>query len=131
MIKKLKYIDFYNAVSRCVNGKITSIAPLGMAGDAIILSGGSSDKTSRVSQVSVRLYCKSTELLLTDVNGSFIFYGKLDNSFGAAYIAKEWHRLYKRHKKDLYGMLNAAKTKYSKHPKLSIGFKMIDAYFKN
>lgn len=56
-----------------MNSGINNFAIIGCSGDTYFLYG-----EGRKSQVSFRNYCGSLELLITDKNGNFIIYNKLD-----------------------------------------------------
>jgi len=71
----------------------TSSAPLGFSGDTILLHG--LDRPNRVSQVSIRMHSGSSELLITDKIGAFLFYGKFDNIMGLDFIASQYLRIFK------------------------------------
>lgn len=62
---------------------ITHVAPLGFSGDDIILFGTSGVEVKgegwkRRSLISIRNYCSTPELLITDKEGRFLFYGRFD-----------------------------------------------------
>lgn len=64
---------------------ITSIAPLGFSGEDYYLYGrfikhteSEDRKWHRESIISLRKYCNCPELLITDKDGRFLFYGRYD-----------------------------------------------------
>ena len=78
---------------------ITHTAPLGAAGDTIILHGlseyGKLNSRGRVSLISIRKYNSDVELLVTDKNGSFLFLGRYDIDLGVEFVAYEYNRIIK------------------------------------
>ena len=78
---------------------ITHTAPLGASGDDIILHGlsdyGTLSSKGRVSLIQVRKYNSDVELLVTDKNGGFLFYGKYDADLGVEFVAYEYNRIIK------------------------------------
>lgn len=76
---------FADAISLCFRDGITSRALLGFSGDTILLHG--SEEGGRKSVVSIRNYCDSPELLITDSAGNFLFYGRYHVKYGHARIA--------------------------------------------
>lgn len=85
---------FKDAMRKAIDAGHISIAPLGMSGDTIILHGTKTEKVSRYQQVSVRLYCGNPELLITNNNGSFLFYGRYDIRLGVDKVAEEYFRIF-------------------------------------
>ncbi|WP_130736901.1 hypothetical protein [Flavobacterium sp. J27] len=77
---------------------ITSKALLGSSGDTIILFSRQSYAfdISRPSQISVRLYNKDVELLITNRDGDFLFYGRYSYQLGIDFIASEYFRIFKK-----------------------------------
>jgi len=73
---------------------ITSRAPLGWSGDTIILFGD--EKEGRRSVISLRNHCGDVELLVTDVNGHFLFCGKYDPNLGIEWVASLHYDTIKR-----------------------------------
>jgi len=120
--------DFKEAVDTAINGQITNIAPFGVSGDDIVLSGTRSN--GRVSLVSVRKYCDSIELLITDVNGVFLTYQKYYIPFGVEYIANKfyeiWHEMKEFIKRD---MKQEIKEVIAENAEKSIGFAILEAAF--
>ena len=120
MIKKLTLNDFIKGVKTIDNSKIKSVAPLGMSGDTVYLSGN-----NRVSEVSLRKYNNSCELLITDENGTFLTYSKLHLSLSVDYISQKWFDLYK----ELEPLINTSIDDYnielSNNYKLSNGFELL------
>lgn len=71
-----------------------SFAPLGCSGDTFIIHQLDEQK-SRPSQVSFRKYCGDVELLITNRNGAFLFYGRYDTSlFGLERLAEEYFKVF-------------------------------------
>lgn len=63
-----------------------SFAPLGCSGNTYILYG-----SSRKKEISLRLHSGDVELLITDMVGNFLFYGKFDISLlPTSFIAKQY-----------------------------------------
>lgn len=79
------------AVAKATNEGFKNHAPLGASGDRIILYHEKENNThSRPSQISVRLHSSGVELLVTNRNGDFLFYGKFHPDLGGNYIAKRF-----------------------------------------
>lgn len=69
-----------------MNSGINNFAIIGCSGDTYYLYG-----ESRKAQVSFRNYCGGLEMLITDLDGNFITYNKLDGlSFDD--LINEYHR---------------------------------------
>lgn len=111
---------------------ITSIAPLGMSGNTVILYEAKEEKQSgRVSQVSLRNYCGSVELLITDVKGSFLFYGRYDYRIGLSFVAKEYFRVFNKVRKHIQKELpkmDLSKVEVNENYTKTIGFEMLESY---
>ncbi|MBF03209.1 MAG: hypothetical protein CMP76_07930 [Flavobacterium sp.] len=74
-----------------------SKAPLGSSGQTILLfSKTGSPEITRSSQISVRLYNHDVELLITNKDGYFLFYGRYDYQLGIDFIATEYFRIFKK-----------------------------------
>lgn len=105
-MKKLSQIneaDFREGINWCLSKGLSSHAPLGSSGSDFILYERPRDKEeknrNRSSQVSLRLYNKVVELLLTDIDGYFLFYGRIHLAHGINSVAKEYYRLFILNKK--------------------------------
>ncbi|HOZ91032.1 MAG TPA: hypothetical protein PLJ18_11825 [Niabella sp.] len=90
---------FKEAIFLAYKDGVTSVAPLGFSGNTIILHGSSNEKTSRVSQVSVRNYSGDAELLITDIKGSFLFYGRFRVDLGIDFVAHQYWIIFKKVRK--------------------------------
>lgn len=69
---------------------------LGSSGTTAILFKKIDYDISRPSQVSVRLYNSDVELLITNANGEFIFYGRYNYKLGVDFIANEYFKIFKK-----------------------------------
>lgn len=87
---------------------ITQKAPLGSSGDDIILFGQAFP--NRVSLVSIRSYNNSPQMLITDKNGRFIFYGTYHIGLGIDFIVKQFMQVFKLVKFDIQSELPGAST---------------------
>ena len=85
---------FKEAIFLAYKGGITSLAPLGFSGDTIVIHGSKSEKTSRVSQVSVRNYSGDAELLITDKEGHFLFYGRYRVDLGLDFLVEQYWSIF-------------------------------------
>jgi hypothetical protein len=97
-MKKLEEItkrDFKEAIAKCLDKGIKHVAPLGSAGENVLIHGRRTPYVSRVSYVSLRLYNKDVELLLTDTKGDFLFYGRHHLSLGLDYISNSYYQIFK------------------------------------
>lgn len=78
---------FKQAFFLALRDGVTSVAPLGFSGDIILLYGiNEFPGKGRVSQVSFRMYCEDVEMLITDIEGHFLFYGRLRKELGVEYV---------------------------------------------
>lgn len=90
-IKQINRFILVKAIEQVQEVGLTSHAPLGSSGKTLIIFDRKKSKNDgRVSQISVRLYNHSTELLITNRHGSFLFYGKFDNDLGIQFIAQQF-----------------------------------------
>lgn len=82
-INDIKLDDFKTAMAVCLKAGVNHIAPLGCSGDTFYLHGKfiPSAETKdgywkRQSVVTIRNYCGSPELLISDKAGNTLYYGK-------------------------------------------------------
>lgn len=91
-LEDLKVEHFIKAVKAVTEKGLTSFAPLGASGDDILLSG--KKQGGRESSVSIRLHSSGVELLCTNKQGDFLFYGKYHSKLGADFIGREHFRTF-------------------------------------
>lgn len=98
--KQLARVDLQRikrAIALAYSGGITSAAQLGSCGDDIILFGEILTKHNsykgRKSLVSIRMYNSDVELLVTDIKGNFLFYGRYDINIGLEKVAKKYEEI--------------------------------------
>lgn len=72
---------------------ITSKAPLGSAGDSVLLLGSASPRSS---YISIRNYCGDAELLITDTEGHFLFYGRFRIDLGLDFVVDQYWSIFKK-----------------------------------
>jgi hypothetical protein len=151
--------DFINYVNKIRNDEITNIAPLGFSGDDFIIfenknkplrkefiseeeyknlketgySGkeGYDKPVCRSSQLSMRKYGDECELLITDYEGNFLTYSKLNFVFSDEYIGKTFYKIFK----DLKQYMGVTIKKIDedinwKEVKFSEGFDILNCYLK-
>lgn len=94
---------FKEAIFLSYKNGCTSSAPLGWSGDNIVLFG--TEENGRRSLVSIRNYCGDAELLITDVKGNFLFYGRFDVNLGLEFLADQYYRIFRKVKKEIQGDL--------------------------
>jgi len=104
--------DFKDAIETCFNGGTLHTAPLGSCGLDVLLYG--SREGRRKSVVSLRLYCKDVELLLTDTKGRFLFYGRHDRCRGIDYIANDYFRIFWENIDNIIGVAGDSDKKKEK-----------------
>lgn len=82
-INEIALEDFKSAMAICISKGVNHIAPLGCSGDTYYLHGkfipSSETKDGywkRQSVVTIRNYCGSPELLISDKAGHTLYYGK-------------------------------------------------------
>lgn len=128
---------FKEIIAYVILSPITNLAPLGFSGENYYLYGKMVEKEEsqdgkwhRVSLVSFRNYCGKPELLITDYDGRFLFYGSFDIND------------YEKIANLLYNCFLGVKDKIDKieektkididlsKAKLSIGFDMLKKYQK-
>ena len=91
--------DFKTAMAVCIKSGISHIAPLGCSGDNFCLYGKflSAEETRdgwrRQSIVSVRNYCGSPEVLISNKSGKTLYYGKY-YYIGFDEMANEYFRIF-------------------------------------
>jgi len=119
-----------NAIFLCYRDHITSRAPLGFAGDTILLFGSETPK--RKSVVSIRNYSGYAELLITDSKGNFLFYGRYDINLGVEFIAEQYYNIFclvkDKIELELENIPQFQDIDNHDRCTLSIGFEMIKAY---
>jgi hypothetical protein len=94
-LDKITKKNFRAGIIHCIKGGLTSHAMLGSSGETYIMNGSKSSDVSRISQVSLRLYNKDVELLLTDTKGDFLFCGRYHLSHGIDFLTNEYYRIFK------------------------------------
>jgi hypothetical protein len=80
------YLAFYRGT--------THEALLGSSGDTIILYAAAATGVTRCSQVSVRKYNSDAELLITDTEGQFLFYGRFSIALGARFVVEQYWQIF-------------------------------------
>ncbi len=135
-LAEINLTAFKEAIFLCYKDGITSCAPLGFSGDTIVLFElKDENKSGRVSQVSIRNYCNDAELLITDIKGNFLFYGRFDINFGVSFLAKFYLKIFNSVKHmiehDMPNTSNFSKLKIPLNVKKTIGFDMIRAFQKS
>lgn len=87
-IDEITIQTFRDAVFLCYKVGITSIAPLGCSGDTILLHGD--EENGRESVVSIRNYSGDAELLITDKQGKFLFYGIFSIDLNIDFVVNQY-----------------------------------------
>ena len=130
-LNKITYELFQKAIFLSYRDGITTMAPLGFSGDDIVIYGESGEG-GRKSIVSIRNYCGSAELLITDNKGNFLFYGRYDIRLGIEFLCKQYFKIFQLVKDEINGELpekeDFAKVKLNDNCTLSEGFEMMKAY---
>jgi hypothetical protein len=129
-MKKLEEItleDFQQFVKQSAEGKHTSVAPLGMAGDNLYLH----KIENRVQEVSIRLYCGIPELLITNNSKGFLFYGRFDVRLGLDFLALQYFNIFELLKSQIpLDSSEPIKLNVIDSPHHTVGFAMLDAFKK-
>ncbi len=125
------------AIYLCYRDGITTKAPLGFSGDDIVLFGepqypNPKGGTKRHSLISIRNYCGSAELLITDTEGRFLFYGRYDVNIGLDFVARQYLSIFKKVRRWIEVSL-PQNSKFNDIPDadvctISKGFKMISLW---
>ncbi|MDQ0062359.1 hypothetical protein [Paenibacillus harenae] len=126
-MKQLTITDFVNGVEVITGGRITSVAPLGYSGNDLVLDGQRRNESGkRESLVSLRRYCDTAELLITDKEGRFLTYQKYHFVLGTPFIAHKffeaWNELSDFIEKD---MNEDVETVFAKDATWSVGFRIL------
>lgn len=100
-LSSIRRKDFKEAIYLCYRDGITSRAPLGFSGDSILLfgdprGGTKNGYTTRKSVVSIRNHCRDAELLITDQEGNFLFYGGFDINLGVDFVLNQYWAIFKK-----------------------------------
>lgn len=90
-LKDITKTTFKQAIYLAYKDGITSRAPLGYRGDTIIIYQSPQPFSSmRSAEVSINNHNGDAKLLITDLNGSFIFYGGFDSDLGLEFVASQY-----------------------------------------
>lgn len=99
-VKYLKGITpqlFKEAIELARDGGIASVAPLGYAGETIILhEAKNKGGHSRSEEVSIRMHSGDVGLLITDKCGRFLFHGSYHIGMGVDFLVREYYRAYRK-----------------------------------
>jgi len=121
---------FKEAIFLSYKDGIKTIAPLGLSGDDIVIFGKKKD--NRKSIVSIRNYCGDAELLITDINGHFIFYGRYDIDMGIDFVCEQYWQMFNKVKNKIETIMpNKSKfenLKINSDCEVSEEFAMLKAY---
>ena len=123
---------FKEAIFLAYKGGITSLAPFGFSGDTIIIHGSKSEKTSRVSQVSVRNYSGDAELLITDKEGHFLFLGRYRVDLGLDFLAEQYWSIFNNVKMSILKVVERTSEfkdiEIPENVEKTVGFDMLFAF---
>ncbi|MFY7733755.1 MAG: hypothetical protein ACOVSR_09755 [Bacteroidia bacterium] len=123
---------FKEAVFMAYKGGIISLAPLGFSGDTIIIHGTKNEKTSRVSEVSIRNYSGDAELLITDSEGHFLFLGRFRVDLGLDFLVEQYWAIFNSVKMSILKIVKrTSEFKYIEIPEnveKTVGFDMLFAF---
>jgi len=123
---------FKEAIFLAYKGGITSLAPLGFSGDTIILHGTKNEKTSRVSQVSIRNYSGDAELLITDREGHFLFYGRFRVDLGLDFLVEQYWTIFNSVKMSILKVIERTSEfkdiEIHENVEKTVGFDMLFAF---
>lgn len=112
--------DFKSAMNETLDIGITSVAPLGSSGETIYIHG-----CNRISEVSVRNYNGSPELLITDANKSFLFCGRFKLCLGVDFLAEQYFNIFKLLESSILTDTRKVEVKYAETVTKTIGFEMM------
>ena len=93
-IEELTKELFKEGIYLAYEGGINDIAPLGECGDDIILHG--KEAPGRFELVSLRNYCGDCQLLITDQEGHFLFYGRFDVDLGLDFMLDRYWDIFQK-----------------------------------
>lgn len=128
---------FEKGIKLAMGMGITQVAPLGFSGDDVILFGTSGVEVEgegwkRRSLIQIRNYCSTPELLITDKEGRFLFYGRFDvNDYD--FILDQFWNIFVLLKEKIESHEEKLKKENIDWQKVgySEGFKMINLYLEN
>lgn len=152
--------DFINYVKKVRNDEITNVAPLGFSGDDFIIfenknkplrkefiseeeyekleetgyfgKEGYNKPVMRSCQLSFRKYGDECELLITDYEGNFLTYSKLNFCFDDEFIGTNFYNLFLQLKPYMNKVIEKIDEPINFNKvNFSIGFEMINAYMKS
>lgn len=86
--------DFREVLETVLNGKITSIAPLGFSSDNIYLYNNKTEGVSWSGCVKIRTWSNMPELLIGNKAGKWLCHMNIDRLMGFEYILTEFHRAF-------------------------------------
>lgn len=100
---------------------VTIVAPLGFSGDTIMLFGDeyNQDRGHRQSSVSFRMYCENVEMLITDIKGNFLFYGRYRKEIGVEVVLEEYWRMFNLVKPFILRELPSVEKRLNINPKVT------------
>ncbi|WP_428657594.1 hypothetical protein [Runella sp.] len=81
--------DFCRAIALAIIGGTSHSSQYAESGSTIFIHG-----TSRVEQVSIRNYNGDPELLITDTQGKFLFYGRFARSIGIELLTEQYFNIF-------------------------------------
>lgn len=91
-ILKVTIFLFQEAIEEVLAERAKPIVPLARVGSTVTLFG--EEYPQRRNLITVRNYNDDAELLITDANGTFLFYGRFDASLGSEAISSEFWRIF-------------------------------------
>lgn len=126
-IDEITIQTFRDAVFLCYKIGITSIAPLGCSGDTILLHGD--EENGRESVVSIRNYSGDAELLITDKQGKFLFYGIFSIDLNVDFVVNQYWAIFQILKNkintDVENISEFKKLELLENCELSEGFEIL------
>lgn len=120
--------DFRQALETILNGKVTTLAPLGFSGDKLYLYDNRTKGVSHSGCVTMRTWSNMPELLIGNKAGRWLCHLKIDRIMGFDYILNEFHRQFENVKHLIDGFdKEEHKQELSTDSKRTIGFAILEA----
>lgn len=125
--------DFREALETVLNGKVTTIAPLGFSGDQFYLYDNPTMKEDGIRKISwsgcvtIRTWSDMPELLIGNKAGRWLCHLKIDRIMGFDYILNEFHRQFEntKHLIDKFDR-DEKKVEVSEDVGYAAGFKILE-----
>lgn len=125
--------DFREALETILNGKVTTVAPLGFSGDSLYLYNNPTPRENGEGNISwsgcvtMRTWCDIPVLLIGNKEGIWLCCLKINRVMGFDYILNEFHRAFEnvKHLIDRHDK-HEHEVEFHDDVKVSEGFKILE-----